>query len=227
MKKLRAIIFSGIALLLPTVITLWVLYKLFIFLDGILRSILAAYTGFDVPGIGIAAIVVIVLLAGLFADNFIGKRLVGWYNRIFERIPILGSIYGTFKQVSQALLQDGSTGFKKVGLVEFPRRGAYCIGFITSESLGVSSPDFGEASVTVFVPTSPNPTSGFMMVVPASDVKVLDMSVEDGIKMVVTAGMIAQQDLDPLKATRRRTVQSRDRERESSEGEASSTVKGA
>jgi uncharacterized membrane protein len=101
MKNLRTIIFSGIALLLPTVITLWVLYKLFVFLDGILRSVIAAYTRVDVPGIGVAGIVVIVVLAGLFANNFIGKRLISWYNSIFERIPILRSIYGTFK-VSKA-----------------------------------------------------------------------------------------------------------------------------
>jgi uncharacterized membrane protein len=227
MKNLRTIIFSGIALLLPTVITLWVLYKLFVFLDGILRSVIAAYTRVDVPGIGVAGIVVIVVLAGLFANNFIGKRLISWYNSIFERIPILRSIYGTFKQVSEALLQDGSAGFKKVGLVEFPRRGAYCIGFITSESLGISSPDFGEASVTVFVPTSPNPTSGFMMVVPASDVRVLEMSVEEGIRMVVTAGMIAEKDLDALKAIQRSRTRSADKNRKPGGGETSGKAKGA
>ena len=124
MKRLRGIIFSGIALLLPTVITLWVLYKLFILLDGLLRNLVAARLGVDAPGIGVAAIVVIIFLAGLFDSNFIGKRLIGFYNRILGRIPVLSSIYTTFKQVSEALLQEGAAGFKKVGLVEFPRRGA-------------------------------------------------------------------------------------------------------
>ena len=200
MKKLRSIVFSGIALLLPTVITIWVLYKLFIFLDGILRSLIASHTGVDVPGIGVAAIIVVVLLAGLFANNYIGKRLIGLYNRVLDRIPILSSIYRTFKQVSEAFLREGSTGFKKVGLVEFPRRGSYCVGFITSEGMGIEFPGGEEEGLTVFVPTSPNPTSGFMMVVPASDVRVLDMSVEDGIRMVVTAGMIAERDMDVMRA---------------------------
>jgi uncharacterized membrane protein len=199
MKKLRDIVFSGIAILLPTVITLWVLYKLFLFLDGILRNLVAAWTGLDAPGIGVAAIIVVVLLAGVFASNFIGKKLLGLYNGVLDRIPVLSSIYRTLKQVSDALLKDSSKGFKKVALVEFPRRGAYCVAFVTSEGFAVDLADLGEETMTVFVPTSPNPTSGFMMVLPASDVKVLDMSVEEGIRMVVTAGMMAERDVDLLR----------------------------
>ncbi len=196
MKKLRGIVFSGLAILLPTVITVWVLYKLFLFLDGLLRSLIANYTGVDAPGIGVAGVVVIVLLTGLFAGNFMGRKLLGWYNGLLDRIPVLRSIYRTIKQVSEAVLQDGSTGFKKVALVEFPRRGAYCVGFITSEGLEIG-PVGGEDTVTVFVPTSPNPTSGFMMVMPSSDVRVLDMSVEEGIRLVVTAGMAVRRDVGP------------------------------
>ncbi|MGD9402030.1 MAG: DUF502 domain-containing protein [bacterium] len=200
MKWLRRVVFSGLAILLPTVITLWVLYKLFVFLDNLLRSLIATHTSLDVPGIGVAAIIVIVLLAGLFASNVIGRKLIDWYNRLLGRIPVLSSIYRTLKQVSEAVLKDQSTGFRKVGLVEFPRRGAYCVGFITSENFGMGLADSKEDNVTVFVPTSPNPTSGFMMVVPASDVKVLDMSVEDGIRMIITAGMVAERDVDPVRA---------------------------
>jgi uncharacterized membrane protein len=200
MKKLRRIVLSGLAILLPTVITLWVLYKLFVFLDSILRSLIATHTGVDVPGIGVAAIVVIVLLTGLLASNFIGKKLLGWYNRVLDRIPVLSTIYKTLKQVSEAVLQDQAEGFKRVGLVEFPRRGSYCVGFITSEGFGMGLPEVEEGSVTVFVPTSPNPTSGFMMVVPASDVRELDMSVEEGIRMIVTAGMVAERHIDPAMA---------------------------
>lgn len=200
MRKFRRIVFTGLAILLPTVITLWVLYKLFLFLDSLLRSLIARYTGLDAPGIGLAGVIVIVLLAGLFASNFIGRKLLNWYNRILDRIPVLSSLYRTLKQVSEALLQDPSKGFKKVALVEFPRRGAFCVGFVTSEGLAGEFPGLGEESMTVFVPTSPNPTSGFMMVLPASDVKLLDMSVEEGIRMVVTAGMIAKRDVDPVRA---------------------------
>jgi uncharacterized membrane protein len=200
MKKLRGIIFTGLAILLPTVITLWVLYKLFMFLDNLLRSLIASQTGVDVPGIGLAAIIVVVLLTGLLASNFIGKKLLGWYNRILDRIPVLSTLYKTLKQVSEAILQDQSKGFKKVGLVEFPRRGSYCVGFITSEGFGMGFPEGGKDNVTVFVPTSPNPTSGFMMVVPASDIRELDMSVEDGIRMIVTAGMVAERDIDVTRA---------------------------
>jgi len=203
MKKLRGIVFSGLAILLPTVITVWVLYRLFVFLDGLLRSLIAANLGVDVPGIGVAAIIVIVLLTGLLAGNFIGKKLLKWYNGLLDRIPVLSSVYRTLKQVSEAVLQDSSKGFKKVALVEFPRRGAYCVGFVTSEIVGMGGIGIGEKSMTVFVPTSPNPTSGFMMVIPASDVRVLDMSVEDGIRMVVSAGMIAERDVDPVRAAAR------------------------
>lgn len=199
MKWMRRIVFSGLAILLPTVITLWVLYKLFVFLDSLLRNLIATHTGVNVPGIGVAAIVVIVLLAGLFASNVIGRRLIDWYNRLLGRIPVLSSIYRTLKQVSEVVLQDQSSGFRKVGLVEFPRRGAYCVGFITSENFGMGLSDIGDDNVTVFVPTSPNPTSGFMMVLPSSDVKMLDISVEDGIRMIVTAGMVAEREVDAAK----------------------------
>jgi uncharacterized membrane protein len=200
MKRLQRIVFTGLAILLPTVIMIWVLYKLFLFLDGLLRSLIAAWVGVDAPGIGVAAIVVVVLLTGLVGGNLVGRKVLGWYNNVLERIPVLSSIYRTLKQVSEALLQDSASGFKKVALVEFPRRGAYCVGFVTSENLGLERAGAGEGSMTVFVPTSPNPTSGFMMVMPASDVKVLDMSVEDGIRMVVTAGMAAGRDIDPVRA---------------------------
>lgn len=200
MKKLQRIILSGLAILLPTVITIWVLYRLFVFLDSLLRSLIAAHVGVDAPGIGVAAIIVIVLLTGLIGGNFVGRKLLKWYNNVLDRIPVLSSIYRTLKQVSEAILQDKSSGFKKVGLVEFPRRGAWCVGFITSENWGLEGPDPAGNGVTVFVPTSPNPTSGFMMVMPASDVKVLDMSVEEGIRLVVTAGMVAERDVDPVRA---------------------------
>jgi uncharacterized membrane protein len=196
---MRRIILSGIAILLPTVVTLWVLYKLFLFLDGILRALIARFTGFDAPGIGVAAIVGIVLLAGLFASNVIGKRLLSWYNRLLERIPFLSWIYRTLRQVSDAVLQDTSRGFKKVCLVEFPRTGSYSVGFVTSEILAEPA-DAGEGTLTVFVPTSPNPTSGFMLIVRSCDVRILDMSVEEGVRLVVTAGMMAERDVDPLKA---------------------------
>jgi uncharacterized membrane protein len=201
MRRLRSIVLAGLALLLPTVISIWVLYKLFVFLDGLLRNLIARYTGVDAPGIGVAAVIVIVLLAGLFAGNYVGKRLIGLYNSILERIPVFSSVYRTFKQVSEAVLRENPTGFRKVGLVEFPRRGARCICFITSEETGPAALEEGDDSITVFVPTSPNPTSGFMLVVPAADVEVLDISVEEGVRMIVTAGMIAESDTSPLRTS--------------------------
>ncbi len=203
MKKLRGIVLSGLAILLPTVIMLWVLYRLFVFLDGILRSLIAEYLGVDAPGIGVAAIVVIVLLTGLVTNNIVGRKLLSWYNSVLARIPVLSSIYRTLKQVSEALLQDNSRGFKKVGLVEFPRRGCYCVGFITCENMGLEVGGAGEETVAVYVPTSPNPTSGFTVIVPALDFRVLDMSVEEGIRMVVTAGMREEGGVGPAVAAAR------------------------
>ena len=188
MRWLRRYLLAGLAVILPTAITGYVLWFLFTKLDGILGAYLREKTGLSFPGIGLAAIVLIVLAAGVMASNLIGKRLIRFFQKGLESIPLFNRVYVAVRQISETLLSERSNVFRQVALVEYPRRGTYSICFVTSENRGEIAARLARKTVNVFVPTSPNPTSGFMLVVPAEDIIPLDMSVEDGMKMVISAG---------------------------------------
>jgi uncharacterized membrane protein len=188
MRWLRRYLLAGLAAILPTAITAYILWFLFTKLDSILGSYLRDKTGLSFPGIGLAAIVVILLATGAMASNLIGKRLMRFMQKGLESIPLFNRVYVAVRQISETLLSERSNVFRQVALVEYPRRGTYSICFLTSENSGEIAAKLARRTVNVFVPTSPNPTSGFMLVVPAEDLIPLDMSVEDGMKMVISAG---------------------------------------
>ena len=134
----------------------------------------------------------VIISTGLFAANYVGKKLIGFGERIVVRIPLVRSIYLTVKQIVDAFMHGGKNmAFKRVVLIEYPRKGIYSIGFITAESNGEVQAKTKENVMSVFLPTTPNPTSGYLLFVPREDVVVLDMSVEDGLKLVVSGGIIA------------------------------------
>ena len=188
MRWLRRYLLAGLVVVLPTVITAYVLWFLFTKLDGILGSFLRERTGWSIPGIGLAAIVVILLLAGVMASNLIGKRLIRFIQRGLESIPLFNRVYVAIRQISETLLSERSNVFRQVALVEYPRRGTYSLCFVTSENTGEIASKLARRTINVFVPTSPNPTSGFMLIVPAEDLIPLEMTIEDGMKMVISAG---------------------------------------
>jgi uncharacterized membrane protein len=188
MRLFRRYLLAGLAIVLPTVLTAYVLWFLFTKLDGILGSFLREKTGWSFPGIGVAGIIVILLLAGMMASNLIGKRLIRFVQRGLESIPLFNRVYVAVRQISETLLSERSNVFRQVALVEYPRRGTYSLCFITSENRGEIASRLARKTINVFVPTSPNPTSGFMLVVPAEDLIPLEMSIEDGMKMVISAG---------------------------------------
>lgn len=188
MRLLRRYLLAGLAVVLPTAVTAYVLWLLFTKLDGILGSYLRAKTGLSFPGIGLAAIVLILLAAGAMASNLIGKRLIRFIQKGLESIPLFNRVYVAIRQISETLLSERSNVFRQVALVEYPRRGTYSLCFVTSENTGEIASRLARRTVNVFVPTSPNPTSGFMLVVPVEDLIPLEMSIEDGMKMVISAG---------------------------------------
>jgi uncharacterized membrane protein len=188
MRLLRRYLLAGLVVVLPTVLTAYVLWFLFTKLDGILGSFLRERTGWSFPGIGLAAIFVILLVAGMMASNLIGKRLIRFVQKGLESIPLFNRVYVAVRQISETLLSERSNVFRQVALVEYPRRGIFSLCFVTSENSGEIASKLARKTVNVFLPTSPNPTSGFMLVVPAEDIIPLEMSVEDGMKMVISAG---------------------------------------
>jgi uncharacterized membrane protein len=149
-----------------------------------------ALLGFEIPGLGLIFAVVVLLITGMFAANLLGRRLVAWYERILNRIPAVRSVYGALKNFTEVVFSDSGSSFKKVLLIEYPRKGLYSLCFQTSDKLAEVQARTGDRVVGVFLPTTPNPTSGFMLFVPLKEVQVLDMPVEDALKMIISLGVV-------------------------------------
>ena len=186
---------AGLAVVLPTALTAYVLWFLFIKLDAILGTFIRKKAGVTIPGIGLAAVIIIVLGAGALATNLIGRKMIRGGQRVLEAIPLFNKVYVAIRQISDAFLNDQSTVFRRVALIEFPRPGVYSICFVTSEDVGELGKKIGKKALSVFLPTTPNPTTGFMLVVPASDLIPLDLTVEEGLKMVISGGAVVPESL--------------------------------
>lgn len=150
-----------------------------------------ALWGFRVPGIGVVVTVLVVFLTGLLAANFIGQRLVRFWEGVLARIPVVKSIYYGVKQVSDTVLADTGLAFRKVLLVQYPRNGSWTIAFQTGKPGGDVINHLRGEYVSVYVPTTPNPTSGFFLMMPRSDVVELDMTVDEALKYIISMGVVA------------------------------------
>ncbi|MDH3669585.1 MAG: DUF502 domain-containing protein [Gammaproteobacteria bacterium] len=147
--------------------------------------------GFRIPGLGVLLTVVVVLVTGVIAANLVGRKLVQFGERMVARIPLVRSIYSGVKQVTETMFSNGGRSFRSVVLIEYPRKGVWTLAFLTGEQ-GASEIEakVGGSVSHLFVPTTPNPTSGFFLAVPTNDVIVLDMTIDEGIKMIMSAGVV-------------------------------------
>jgi len=189
MKKFRTIIVAGLLVWVPLGATIFVL-RLLISLFGNLDSWLSDQLNIPIAGIGILLALLVLLGTGLIAANYFGKRIVSFWESLLERIPLVRNIYSAVKRFAEIVLSDSSQSFSKVLLIEYPRKGLYSLSFQTSQDLGEVQGKTGEDLVCVFVPTTPNPTSGLILMVPKQDVIELDMGVEDALKMVISLGVV-------------------------------------
>ncbi len=190
MRKIASLFLAGLATLLPIVISIYLVYWIFSVIDSLLEPILIAVFGQAIPGVGFISTIIIVLIVGLFSTNILGNKLLFWGEALLYRTPIVGKIYSTVRRITNSFFSSGKNSFRQVALVEFPRKGIYSIGFITNENLSYLE----EEVYSIFIPTTPNPTSGWFIIMPKEDVKILDISVEKGIEMVISAGMIASEE---------------------------------
>jgi uncharacterized membrane protein len=149
-----------------------------------------AILGFSVPGAGVVVAIVIVFFTGLVAANIVGRKLFDIGDALVDRIPLVSSIYSAVKQVMRTVLDDGGQSFKRVLMVQYPRQGLWTLGFQTGLGVGEVQHRTDREVITVFIPTTPNPTSGFVIMVPREDAVELDMSVEDGLKFVMSLGVV-------------------------------------
>ncbi|KAF0191389.1 MAG: hypothetical protein FD165_1723 [Gammaproteobacteria bacterium] len=192
---MRRYLIAGLLVWVPLGVTLLVLNVLVNLMDRSLLLLPAALRpdtllGFHIPGLGIVLTVVVVVLTGMIVANFFGRRLVSAWEAVLARIPLVRSIYNAVKQVVETLLSSNGKSFRKALLIQYPRNGIWTIGFQTGETASEVKAKTGYDLINIFVPTTPNPTSGFVILVPRQDVVELDMSVDDALKMIISMGVV-------------------------------------
>jgi len=195
MKRLRRYLVAGILVWAPLAVTFLLLRFAVTIMDKTLAVIPQQYRpdellGFHIPGLGVILTFVVLFVTGMLAANFVGRYVVGGWESLMDRIPVVRSIYSAAKNFAEIVFSDSSDSFKKVLLIEYPRKGLYSIAFQTSSSLGEVQGRTGEEVVCCFVPTTPNPTSGIVIMVPRKDITVLDMDVDEALKMVISLGVV-------------------------------------
>ncbi len=186
---------TGMVLLAPVAGTAYLVYLIVSGIDRLFPDELRPrLLGHPVPGLGVVSVLVLALVVGIFAHNFIGRRLVAFFDRSFQRVPLFGGTYGLIKQVFESVFAQGAESFNRAVLVEYPRQGVFAIAFVTSSHVPILSSK-GEELVNVFVPTTPNPTSGFYLLVEKKLVRELDMPVQQAFKLVITMGIAKEPEL--------------------------------
>jgi uncharacterized membrane protein len=205
MRFLRRAFIGGLMVLLPTVVTIWVFWKLFMWLDRLLVPLLARYLPYHVPGLGFLAVLLLILLAGFFAGSFLGRQLTIFWGRVVRRLPLVGKVFNAVDRLLSVFQEKDN--YKGVVCFEYPRKGIWSLGFVTNRSQkrihqlvwdedGVDADGQswkkGETRemLHVFVPTSPNPTSGFFLMLPVDGVSYPDITVEEALNVIVSGGAI-------------------------------------
>ncbi len=195
MKRIRKYFITGILVLMPLMITLYLLWLAYSFANAVLGkaigNLISYLFGISIPGLGLLSTIVFIFLVGIFATNVLGRSIIDFGDKTISRIPLVRSIYSSVKQMSEAIFTQKRGSFKRVVMIEYPRKGIYTLGFVTGDGLGEVQDKTEEKVINIFVPTTPNPTSGFFLMVPEEHVISLEMSVEDGLKMIISGGMIS------------------------------------
>ena len=209
-KSLKANFWAGLVALLPLYLTIILLWNLFLLVDGILKDAVRLLVGniigwtyfktHYIPGLGFVTVIILILLAGVVARNIIGRNIVVIGNSIMAKIPLVNKIYKAIDQISQAFFSDKREVFKKTVLVEYPRKGMYSIGFYTQDTQGPIQDALPEDVISIFLPSTPNPTTGFLLFVPKNEVILLELSVEEAMKLVISGGAIVP-NIPPLKSS--------------------------
>jgi len=189
--RLRRYFLAGILALAPVTITAWLLLKIFRTVDSWLRPVIARAVGFEVPGTGFVSTILLVVLVGALASNVIGRQILGAFEQLFQRVPLASRIYVAIKQIGDSVIGSQKNLFQRVVLFEWPRPGIWSIGFVTADHDGPLLAGTGRQFCHVFLPTTPNPTSGYLLLVPHEELIDLDITVEDGLKLVISGGAVA------------------------------------
>ncbi|ETX29542.1 DUF502 domain-containing protein [Roseivivax isoporae] len=205
MSRLRGSFLTGIVVIAPVGLTVWLIWTVIGWIDGVVLPLVPdrldpeQYIGINLRGIGVIFFLLFTILVGWVAKGLIGRSLIRWAESLVARMPIVRSVYGGVKQIAETVFVQSERSFEKACLIEYPRRGIWAIGFISTETKGEVAHKAltGGGMISVFVPTTPNPTSGFLLFFPAEDVIELDMSLEDAAKLVISAGLVYPNPQEP------------------------------
>ncbi|WP_066569423.1 DUF502 domain-containing protein [Snodgrassella sp. CFCC 13594] len=206
-KALKKYMITGILVWLPVMVTIWVITYIVGAADQLVNILPArwqpqALFGFKIPGLGLLAALIVVFCTGILAANVLGRKLIAGWDSLMGRIPVVKSIYSSVKKVSESLLSDSRQSFKTPVLVPFPQPNIWTVGFVSGhipesiiEELAQTNPQENTAYISVYVPTTPNPTGGYYVMVRTSDVRPLDMSVDEALKYVISLGMVQPEEM--------------------------------
>ncbi len=191
MSGLRGAFLRGFIVIVPVALTFWFFRALLNAIDGILSPVFEHFLGRQIPGIGFVSMVVLVLIVGLLSRNLVGRVLMGWFEKLVQTVPFVRGVYSAIKDLIGAFTVGGKgTTFRQVVLVEYPRVGLYTIAFVTNEMQFSYSDKRTIDFVNVYIPNPPNPTSGMLILVPKKDAVVLDLTIEQGLKLVLSGGIV-------------------------------------
>ena len=198
-RRLRRYFFTGLVVIAPVGVTAVVLAWMFRTIDSILGEPLQTAVGVPLPGVGILLLLVAVVVVGWIVHFAAGRQLLHWWNEALARFPLTGRLYTAASQIVQTVVGEQRRLFQRTVLIPYPTEGLWAIAFVTREDSPVLSKVIGEECVNVFVPTTPNPTSGFMLVVPRNRVRPLDISVEEAMKLIMSGGAVTPGDVATLR----------------------------
>ena len=205
--RLRSSFLTGIVVILPVALTIWLLWSLLGWVDGFVLPLVPTrfqpeqYIGINLRGVGIIFFLLFTIIVGWVAKGLIGRSLIRYGEGMVDRMPFVRSIYSGAKQIAETVFAQTERSFEEACLVQYPRKGIWAIGFVSTAARGevAEKAETGSKLLSVFVPTTPNPTSGFLLFFPEEDVVMLDMSIEDAAKLVISAGLVYPNGTDPTK----------------------------
>ena len=210
MQRLRSNFFTGLIIVAPVVITIYLIWTVVTFIDARVVPLVPAtynpstYLGQDIPGFGVVIFLITTAIIGSLTKGLFGRQIIRLWENVIGRTPIVRSVYSGLKQIVETILSQTNSNFQNACLIEYPRKGIWAIAFISTASKGEVLQKTGEDEMlSVFLPTTPNPTSGFLLFVPRKDVVVLDMTVEDAAKLVISAGLVVPPTKEEISAGRK------------------------
>ncbi|KIC42864.1 membrane protein [Ruegeria sp. ANG-R] len=205
LSGLRASFLTGIVVIAPIWLTVWLIWSVVGWIDSAVLPLVphqfrpAEYVGINLRGVGVVIFLIFTVIVGWVAKGILGRSLIHFAESLVDRMPVVRSVYSGIKQISETVFAQTERSFEKACLIQYPRRGIWAIGFVSTTARGEVSDraETGGELLSVFVPTTPNPTSGFLLFFPAEDVLLLDMSIEDAAKLVISAGLVYPNEKDP------------------------------